>query len=220
MARQSDEFLIWGGGGHGKVVADLVRAVGGSVVGFIDADPQKLGKVVEPGGGVVVVAEAVFFCGLATNDALPGFATAVALAVGDNGLRSRCRSRLGRFVASALVHPSAVVSPSARVGTGGVVVFAGAVVNAAAVIGEGVIINSGAIVEHDCLIGADAHVSPGAVVAGGAEIGAGAWVGAGAVVLPKVKVRAGATVGAGSVVTRDVPAGATVVGVPARVVSG
>jgi UDP-2-acetamido-3-amino-2,3-dideoxy-glucuronate N-acetyltransferase len=47
----------------------------------------------------------------------------------------------------------------------------------------------------------------------------GAWVGSGAVVLGGVRVGAGALVGAGLVVTKDVTAGATVVGMPARVVA-
>lgn len=48
------------------------------------------------------------------------------------------------------------------------------------------------------------------------RIGDDVWIGGGAILLPGVTVGDGAVIGAGSVVTRDVPAGATVVGNPAR----
>ncbi|WP_018262804.1 sugar O-acetyltransferase [Methylobacterium sp. WSM2598] len=48
------------------------------------------------------------------------------------------------------------------------------------------------------------------------RIGANCWIGGGALILPGVTIGDDAIVGAGSVVTRDVPAGATVVGNPAR----
>ena len=58
---------------------------------------------------------------------------------------------------------------------------------------------------------------PGATLAGEVRIEDFATVGSGAIVLPRVRIGTGAMVGAGAVVTKDVPAGATVVGVPARV---
>lgn len=52
----------------------------------------------------------------------------------------------------------------------------------------------------------------------GIEIGDGSWLGAGAIITDGVRIGRNAVVGAGAVVTADVPDGAVVVGVPARVV--
>jgi maltose O-acetyltransferase len=49
------------------------------------------------------------------------------------------------------------------------------------------------------------------------RIGGNVWIGAGAIILPGVSIGDDAVIGAGSVVTRDVPAGATAFGNPARV---
>jgi maltose O-acetyltransferase len=52
------------------------------------------------------------------------------------------------------------------------------------------------------------------------RIGSNVWIGGGAIILPGVIIGDDAVVGAGSVVTRNVPAGATVAGNPARVLNG
>lgn len=49
------------------------------------------------------------------------------------------------------------------------------------------------------------------------RIGRNVWIGGGAIILPGVSIDDGVLIGAGSVVTRDVPAGATAFGNPARV---
>jgi sugar O-acyltransferase (sialic acid O-acetyltransferase NeuD family) len=210
----SEALLVWGGGGHGRVVAELARAAGYAVAGFVDRDPERLGAAVEPGCARVVVTEAEFLRDAGAGRLVAG-AAGIALGIGDNAARARCLRRVPRLAAPPLVHPSAVVSPSARLGRGAVVLPL-AVVHAAAELGDAVIVNSGAVVEHDCVLGEGVHVSPGAVLAGGVRVEPGVWIGAGAVVIQGLRVGRGSTVGAGTIVIRDVGEGVTVVGNPAR----
>lgn len=207
-------FVVWGAGGHGRVVADLVRACGCEVVGFVDADAAKVGTDVS--GIPVVMAEADLSELIGSGRPLPEGADAIALGIGDNVVREARLATIPSHRLPTLVHPSAVVSPSAIIGVGSVV-LAGSIVNAGARIGSGVIVNTGGIVEHDCILGDGAHVSPGAVLAGGVRVEPRAWIGAGATIIPGVRVGADAVIGAGAAVTRDVPDACTVVGVPARV---
>ena len=208
-------FLLWGAGGHGKVVADLVRACGHRVAGFIDSDRAKLGLQVETGGARVSLSQDEFLERLQDNGRYPDGIDAVAMAIGHNRKRLHGLQLLAEYSVPPLVHPSAVVSPSANVARGSVV-FPTAVLNADARIGEAVIINTGAIIEHDCAIGHGAHISPGAILAGRVTVGERSWIGAGATVIQGITIGADVVVGAGAVVIEDVPDGSCVVGIPAR----
>ncbi|MEX3008620.1 sugar O-acetyltransferase [Hoeflea sp. TYP-13] len=61
-----------------------------------------------------------------------------------------------------------------------------------------------------------AERAAGLEIAKPVEIGRNVWIGGGAIILPGVSIGDEAIIGAGSVVTRNVDAGATVVGNPAR----
>ena len=120
----------------------------------------------------------------------------------------------GRRLAT-LIHPSAVVAPSAVVEPG-CVVFPLVVVGARSHIGEGTIINRGSLVGHHTAIGRYSFLGPGANVAGAVTLGEQVYVGAGAVVRDGLEVGDRATIAMGAVAVKDVPAGTTVMGVPAR----
>lgn len=199
--------VLVGGGGHAVVVAEAAKVAGIALAGFLDDDPdpplkanlRKIGKL----------------SGLDHPDMLAHHE--VMLALGDIATRRALIPRLPADLVT-VIHPSAWVSSTATIG-GGVFIGPHAVVHAGAVIRDHAIINTGAIVEHDCDIGENAHLAPGAVLGGTVRVGADALVGLGARAIPGVRIGAGCAIGAGSVVIRDIPDGATVMGVPAKAVS-
>jgi acetyltransferase EpsM len=200
-------LIIWGAGGHGKVVLDVARRTGRyRDIRFVDDNPSMAGQIFCgcPVGGTAV-----------EPDQKADFE--VMVAIGPNRVRALKYSitQSWGFPFATLVHSDAVVDESARIGHG-TVVMAGAIINAQARIGVNCIINTGAIVEHDCLIGDHCHVSPRAVLGGRVVIGSYAHIGIGAVVLPGVEIGEAAIVGAGAVVLHSVDPHTTVVGVPAR----
>jgi len=204
--------VIIGAGGHGKVVLDVLRAMGKyAIKGFIDADTGKSGQEVM---GVPILGAIHLLPKLKKQDV-----RGAIVAIGDNRVR---RSYADQVLESGLelinaIHPSAVVSQSAKIGRD-VLVAAGGIIGAEARIGDDVIINTGAVVDHECLIGRGAHIGPAAALAGRVEVGEGAFIGIGAKIVPCMKIGAHAVVGAGAVVLEDVAAGATVAGVPAKMI--
>ena len=205
-------ILIVGAGGQGRVVADALlqtRRAGdaGRAVGFLDADEDLHGRT-QLGIPIIGGMEAL---GTVAHDA-------VVVAIGDNATR-RLVTLSAEVRDRQLItvrHPASIVAPDVVIDAG-TMISANATIVTGTRVGRGCIVNTGCVIDHDSTIGDWAHVAPRAVLGGQVTIGTGALVGIGAIVMPGCRVGAGATVGAGAVVTADVPPGAVVVGVPARV---
>lgn len=199
MTRAS-RLILLGAGGHAKVIAELARATGWQITGFLaprsERSEESLGAPLL-GDGADLTADPSW---LDQNDLFP--------AIGEGEIRWREFVRLAAAGARvpSLIHPSAVVAPSARI-EAGAVVMAGAIIQADSVVGPAAIINTGAQVDHDCTIGAGAMVAPGAVLCGAVHVGDHAFVGAGAVIVPGIHIGRGAFVGAGTTVVNDLHEG-------------
>lgn len=200
----TDTLLIFGAGGHGRVVADAALAAGAKALLASDRNPAMWQGELLPGIPLH-----------RPDAAVSTQATALHVAIGHNAARERESQVLGLQRLHTVCHPAASVSPLAQLGAGSFVA-AQAVVAPGARLGLGVIVNHGAVVDHDCRLGDFAHIAPGALLGGDVHIGPGVLIGAGAVVLPGRSVAAGAVVGAGAVVRENINSPGIWVGVPAR----
>lgn len=126
---------------------------------------------------------------------------------------------------NARIEPGAFIREHVTIGDNAVIMM-GAVINIGVKIGAGTMIDMGAVLGGRVEVGKRCHVGAGAVLAGVIEPPSASpvileddvLIGANAVVIEGVKIGQGAVVGAGSIVTEDVPAGAVVVGNPARII--
>jgi sugar O-acyltransferase (sialic acid O-acetyltransferase NeuD family) len=130
------------------------------------------------------------------------------------------KARLAGLRFETIVHPSVQHSPWFEVGEG-TVICAGSILSANVVLGRHVQINMGCTIGHDVVLGDYATLSPGVHLSGHVHLGDRVLMGTGAVVVhgtAKAPLVIGndAVVGAGASVTKPIPAGLTVVGVPAK----
>lgn len=202
--------MLVGAGDHGRVVADLARSAGWTVVGFVEptAGPDDASRR---------VAELSILGSLEAPESWLVEGLAFACALGDNRRRAaaweRCRS-LGLRPA-ALVHPTATLLGGASVEEGAQV-CAGAIVGVDARVEADAILNTAATLDHDGRLSMHAQVGPGAHLAGRVTVDEGAFVGTGASVIPGCRIGAWSVVAAGATVIGDVGANTRVGGVPAK----
>lgn len=204
----SAPVILLGMGGHSRVLLDALRCSGIKVLGYVDRAEAVTDVGIPFLGGDGQVLD------------FPAAEIMLVNGVGSLALRSRLfdefKARGYRF--AQVIHPSVVISKTAVLGEG-VQVMAGAVVQTGSCVGENVIINTRAGIDHDCSIGAHSHIAVGTTIAGNVTVGQRVLVGAGSTVIQGIAIGDDSVVGAGAAVIRDVPAGKTVVGVPARLLN-
>lgn len=197
------KLLIYGGGGHGKSLIDLIRVLGKyNIEGIIDDG-------LEP--GVEIMGVPVIGSGKDLPRVLEKGVKLAVNAVGGIGNISRRVEVFTHLIQAgyafpALVHPTAFVETSAELQQG-VQVFPHAYVGSEVTVGFGTIINTAAVISHDCSLGSYVNIAPGTILAGGVKVEEGVLVGMGVTVNLDVCIGAGVMIGNSAVIKGDVPSG-------------
>jgi sugar O-acyltransferase (sialic acid O-acetyltransferase NeuD family) len=208
----ASRLLVVGAGAQARYVLNSIRLLRDTtVVGLIDSFENRDIWGSDVHGARVLGGLA------ALDDIPPDEALRVVVAVSNlaqkRELVKRLTSRGFRF--RSVFHPSAVIASPVRIADG-CIINSGVVIENDAELGCHVLVHAGTVIEHDNVLEDYVNIGPGVKTGGRVRFREGAIVYTGATVIPNIVVGREAIIGAGAVVIRDVPDGATVAGVPAR----
>jgi sugar O-acyltransferase (sialic acid O-acetyltransferase NeuD family) len=205
---------IYGASGLGREVMPLARrqfAVSGTNLMFIDDAMD--GQVIN---GIVCGSWEAFLAMDAANKS-------VVIAVANSETRRRLTLQVEQadLTTPTVIAENAVIMDDVQM-LDGAIISPFVTLTSNIRIGRQFHANIYSYVAHDCVIGDFVTFAPAVKCNGNVVIEDGAYIGTGAILRQgkpgaPLTIGAGAVVGMGAVVTRDVPAGVTVVGNPARV---
>lgn len=219
----STPIVVVGAGGFGREVVDVIEAMNAShvasghgeslwlLMGVIDDSitEENLARL---------TARSIPHLGSVEDflTATDGH-VAYAVGIGSPSVRRRIAERFDAagHAGAVLVHPSVTMGSPVDVGAGSVL-CAGVRITTNISIGRHVHINLNATVGHDTSIDDFVSINPLASISGDCSLEADVLVGVGGIVLNGLRVGQGATIGGAACAVRDVVAGTTVVGVPAK----
>jgi sugar O-acyltransferase (sialic acid O-acetyltransferase NeuD family) len=203
------KILVFGSGGHAKVVIDIIERT----------DDYEIEAIVEPAQS----SKTSFFdYPVISESSLSQFTDRYAIiAIGDNALRMNIVNRLisnkSTLEFVSVIHPSAQVGRDVSIRPG-TVVMAGAVINPGTQIGYHCIINTRASIDHDCKLADYASVGPGATLGGAVSVGKSSSISLGANIIHGITIGNDSVVGSGAVVVEHVPDKVVAYGVPCKVI--
>jgi sugar O-acyltransferase (sialic acid O-acetyltransferase NeuD family) len=205
------QIAVYGVGGHGREIASFIQnrmtvEKDDEFVGFIDDDLRTIDTTING-------ARVFSFEGLLSHNRH----VSVVCGVGSPQLREKLVEKCEKvgLTFANIIYAGASIAPSVSL-SDGVVVAPGVIMTTNIKIGRHVHLNIGCSIINDYAI-----VNPGARICGWVHLGKRSYIGAGATisngqVSEPLVIGDDAVVGAGACVIRSVPAGMTVVGVPAR----
>lgn len=205
--------VIIGAGKYGDVYFAYLKEAGVDVVGFLDDDPKLLGCEF---GGVPVLGPTSLMSTLKDTDGIE----AVYCPLGNNKLRVqflRQAQSLG-YETPNYIHPSVILSPNIKIGKG-VYILLGTQIMPFTEIEDFVMISMNVSVAHHNILKTGTFLSTGCNFGASIVAEENTYCGIGSTIMTGLhRLGKDCMIGAGAVVIKDVPDGAVMAGVPAKVI--
>lgn len=184
--------ILIGGGGHAKVLLEILKAMKADILGLTDFQPPPLSSLKWLGPDRMI-------------ENYPAGEIQLVNGVGSTRVYPKRQEIFDYFkrrgyAFATLVHPSAILAGDVRLGEG-TQIMAGVVVQPGVKIGKNCILNTRTSVDHDCQIHDHVHVAPGVTLSGNVIVGAGSHLGTGAIVVQGISLPEKSFIKAGIVVT-------------------
>ncbi|TVL99747.1 MAG: sialic acid O-acetyltransferase NeuD family sugar O-acyltransferase [Candidatus Brocadia sp. WS118] len=203
------ELVIIGAGSVGGHIAVNYKEYGlpYSLIGFLDDDPNKIGKEVF---GLPVLGP--------VSDILEMKNLAVVIGIAFPRIKEKIIANISRnktLEYPTIVSPKAWVSKQTNVGEG-TIIYPGCSINYGSRVGNFVVMNMNCAIGHDCQLSDFSSFAPGVNLGGHTVIGRAADIGIGAATKQFITIGDNAVVGGQSMVIQNIKANVKVVGVPAK----
>jgi sugar O-acyltransferase (sialic acid O-acetyltransferase NeuD family) len=207
-----NELLIIGAGSVGGFIANNLGIFEQEykIIGFLDDDPQKIGKEIFNHKIIGPVSHLSLFTD-------KNVSVVLGIASPKNKTSIIGKIKLSSFNFPSFVAKNAWLSENVKLGKG-VIIYPGVSINYNTTIGDFVIVNMNCALGHDILISSYSTLAPGVCLAGHTKIMEGVEMGIGAATKQNILIGKNAIIGGKAMLIRDVNDNEKIVGIPGRVI--